>query len=141
MLFISEAQIEVRYAETDAMQVVYHGQYTVWLEIGRTTLIKNLGFHYADMEKAGYVSPVTDIQLSYKRPFRYGDTATVRTWIEQYNGIRTTYGYEIVNEAGEVCVTGSSIHTVVDKSTFRPVRMKKIFPEWHETYEREKRGS
>lgn len=137
-MFISEARVEIRYAETDAMGVVYHGQYVVWFEIGRTQLIKDLGFHYADMEKAGFVSPVTDIKLSYKRPFRYGESAVVRTWIQVHTGIRTTYGYEIMNEAGEVCVTGSSVHTVVDKETFRPVKFKKAFPEWHAVYEKEK---
>lgn len=137
-MFISETRVEIRYAETDAMGVVYHGQYVVWFEIGRTQLIKDLGFHYADMERAGFVSPVTDIQLSYKRPFRYGESALVRTWIQIHTGIRTTYGYEIINEAGEVCVTGSSVHTVVDKETFRPVKFKKAFPEWHAVYEKEK---
>jgi acyl-CoA thioester hydrolase len=138
-LFISETEVEVRYAETDAMQVVYHGQYVVWFEIGRTRLIKDLGFSYADMEKAGFVSPVVDIGLSYKRPFRYGETAKVRTWIEAHNGIRTTYGYEIANEKGDVCVIGSSVHTVVNKDTFRPVKFKKEFPEWHNIYEQEKK--
>lgn len=139
-MFISETQVEVRYAETDAMQVVYHGQYVVWFEIGRTALIKDLGFHYADMEKSGFVSPVIDIQLSYKQPFRYGDMATVKTWIEAYSGVRTTYGYEIVNQTGEICVTGSSVHTVVDKETFRPIKFKKEFPEWHAVYEKEKKN-
>ncbi|OLN21576.1 hypothetical protein BTO30_13910 [Domibacillus antri] len=138
-MFISEAEVEVRYAETDAMQVVYHGQYVVWFEIGRTRLIKDLGFDYAEMEKAGFVSPVVDIHISYKQPFRYGETAKVRTWIESHSGIRTTYGYEIVNKEGDICVTGESVHTVVKTETFRPVKFKKEFPEWHSVYEKEKK--
>jgi len=31
-----EASLRVRYAETDKMGVVYHANYLVWLEIGRT---------------------------------------------------------------------------------------------------------
>ena len=46
---VAEKQIEVRYAETDQMGVVYHANYLVWMEVGRTELIKQLGFHYADM--------------------------------------------------------------------------------------------
>ena len=30
-MFISEKEIEVRYAETDQMGVVYHANYLVWL--------------------------------------------------------------------------------------------------------------
>ncbi|PAQ15022.1 hypothetical protein CD798_08235 [Bacillaceae bacterium SAOS 7] len=134
-MLVSKKEIQVRYAETDAMQVVYHGQYVVWFELGRTQLIEDLGFNYAKMEKEGYVSPVLDIQLSYKKPFKYGDYAWVYTWIEEYSGVRTTYGYEIKNDQGEVCVTGKSIHTIVKKDTFRPISMKKVFPDWHQAYE------
>ncbi|MFK2825163.1 thioesterase family protein [Bacillus sp. B190/17] len=138
-MLVSEKEVQVRYAETDAMQVVYHGQYVVWLELGRTQLIEDLGFHYADMEKEGYVSPVLDIQLSYKKPFRYGDTAWVYSWIEEYNGVRTVYGYEIKNKEGEVCLKGKTSHTIVKKDTFRPVSMKRVFPEWHKVYEENKK--
>ncbi|EMV4629748.1 hypothetical protein AAC545_002271, partial [Listeria monocytogenes] len=57
---IAETTIEVRYAETDQMGVVYHNNYLVWMEIGRTRLIEKLGFRYFDMEEAGYLSPVLD---------------------------------------------------------------------------------
>lgn len=140
-MFVSEKEVQVRYAETDAMQVVYHGQYVVWLELGRTQLIEDLGFNYAEMEKEGYVAPVLDIQLSYKKPFRYGDTAWVYTWIQEYNGVRTIYGYEIKNKDGEVCLTGTTSHTIVKKDTFRPVSMKRVFPDWHKVYEENKKQS
>lgn len=41
---IAETTIEVRYAETDQMGVVYHNNYLVWMEIGRTRLIKKIRF-------------------------------------------------------------------------------------------------
>lgn len=65
-MIISSREIEVRYAETDQMGVVYHANYLVWMELGRTQLIKELGFNYAEMEKDGIISPVLDIQASYK---------------------------------------------------------------------------
>ena len=33
-------EIRVRYAETDRMGVVYHANYLVWCEIGRTDFIR-----------------------------------------------------------------------------------------------------
>ncbi|KKB44551.1 acyl-CoA thioesterase [Bacillus thermotolerans] len=131
---VSEKEIEVRYAETDAMQVVYHGQYLVWFELGRTQLMEDLGFRYADMEEEGYLAPVLDVQVSYRKPFRYGEKAWVYTWIQEYNGVRTVYGYEIKNRDGDVCVTGTTSHTLVKKESFRPVSMKRTFPDWHEIY-------
>lgn len=43
-MFVAEHEVEIRYAETDQMGVVYHSNYLVWLELGRTKLIQDLGF-------------------------------------------------------------------------------------------------
>jgi acyl-CoA thioester hydrolase len=128
-------EIDVRYAETDQMGVVYHTNYLVWMEIGRTAFIQELGFNYAELEKDGYISPVLDIQATYKKPVRYGEKAIIKTWVEDYDGIRTTYGYEILTENGEISVTGSTKHVCVKKESFRPVSFKKLYPEWHMAYE------
>ncbi|HIS28542.1 MAG TPA: acyl-CoA thioesterase [Candidatus Avamphibacillus intestinigallinarum] len=125
--------IEVRYQETDQMGVVYHANYLIWFEIGRTKFIEALGFKYIDMEKAGILSPVTDVQISYKHPARYGDDVIVETWLDTYDGVRTVYAYRVlVNDA--VVVTGSSEHVIVKKDNFRPVTLRKYFPEWHKVY-------
>lgn len=133
-MFISEKQIEIRYAETDQMGVVYHANYLVWMEIGRTQLVKDLGFTYAGLEDRGYVAPVLDIKIQYKKAMRYGQTATVRTWIESHSKLRTTYGYEILHEDGSVAATGFSEHTLIRKDNFRPVALSKIDPEWDKKY-------
>lgn len=138
-MLISTKEVEVRYAETDQMGVVYHANYLVWMELGRTKIVQDLGFNYADMEKDGVISPVLDIQVSYKKPLTYGQTATVKTWIEHYDGLRTVYGYEIYNEAGELSVTATSKHVCVKKGTFRPISLKKHFPDWHEVYNKHKK--
>lgn len=133
-MFISEKEIEVRYAETDQMGVVYHANYVIWLEIGRTQLIKDLGFSYAGLEKDGYLSPVTNVNIHYKSSVKYGETVVVRTWIESHGKLRTTYGYEIVHEDGTIASTATSEHVVVNKDNFRPVSLKKVHPEWDAKY-------
>jgi acyl-CoA thioester hydrolase len=136
---ITRTKIDVRYAETDQMGIVHHANYLIWFEIGRTKFIEELGFSYAKMEQARVLSPVTDVAVSYKKPFKYGDKAEVITWIEKYTGIRVVYGYEIVNAQGDVCVTGTTTHTCVKEESFRPIAMKKYFPDWHSAYENAKK--
>ncbi|MDP4106488.1 MAG: thioesterase family protein [Bacillota bacterium] len=138
-MLVATKEVEVRYAETDQMGVVYHTNYLVWMEIGRTALIQELGFNYAELEKEGFIAPVLDIQASYKKPVRYGEKAIIKTWVEDYDGIRTTYGYEILSEDGEVAVTGMTKHVCVKKESFKPVSFRRISPEWHEAYEKAKR--
>jgi len=133
-MYVSEKEIEIRYAETDQMGVVYHANYLIWMEIGRTSLIKDLGFTYAGLESDGYLSPVTDISIQYKASMRYGQKALVRTWVESHGRLRTTYGYEILHEDGSVAATAKSEHVVVRKDTFRPVSLRKIDPAWDAKY-------
>lgn len=137
-MFQSETKVNVRYAETDMMGVVYHANYLIWMEIGRTELVKNLGFSYKEMEDEGYVSPVTDIQVSYKRGARYGDEVTVITKIVHYDGLRTHYGVEMFNQNSELLCTARVEVIVVKKENFRPISLRKVFPHWHEVYERNK---
>ena len=126
----------MRYAETDQMGVVHHSTYVIWCEVGRTKLIKELGFNYAEMEKDGILSPVTNINLTYKHPTVYGETVTVVTWVEQYDGLRVVYGYDILNHDGISCVSGTSTHVCVKKKNFRPISIRKHLPQWDEAYKK-----
>ncbi|RKQ38003.1 acyl-CoA thioesterase [Oceanobacillus halophilus] len=126
--------IEVRYQETDQMGVVYHANYLVWFEIGRTKYIENLGLSYAKMEQENVVSPVIDANLSFKKPIKYGEDAFVETWLEEYDGLRTVYGYHIINSNGEIAVSGTTKHVIVHKESFRPLSLRRSFPDWHEKY-------
>ncbi|WP_164668885.1 acyl-CoA thioesterase [Virgibacillus doumboii] len=135
-----QTPIEVRYQETDQMGVVYHANYLVWFEIGRTKYIENLGFNYTEMEKHNVVSPVVDAQISFKRPIRYGEQVTVETWIEKYDGIRTLYAYNILNNDGKIAVSGTTQHVIVKKDSFRPLSLKKRFPDWHQAYSEQLNG-
>jgi acyl-CoA thioester hydrolase len=132
-MLVSKKEIEVRYAETDQMGVVYHANYLVWMELGRTKLISDLGFNYADLEALGVISPVIDLSISYKKSAKYGDVITIYTWINEYNGIRVKYEYEIMHNES-ILAKGTSEHVCVKKENFRPISIKKHFPNWHEAY-------
>lgn len=133
--WVSTVEIQVSYADTDMMGVIYHANYLKWFELGRTQINKDIGLDYLDMEKAGYCVPVCDLSISYKKAVYYGDQVFVKTWIEENGGVRTTYGYQVVNGKGELCAEGFSRHFVVRKDDFKPVRFKKVFPAWFEKFE------
>ncbi|WP_062047224.1 thioesterase family protein [Bacillus sp. JCM 19034] len=134
-MYISKKEIQILYADTDMMGVIYHANYLKYFELGRSSLIEEIGYSYVEMENSGYFAPVYDVQATYKKPVRYGDRAFVHTWIDMNDGIKTIYGYEIVNGDGDVCVEGKTTHIVVKKDTFRPVAFKKAFPKWYQKYE------
>jgi acyl-CoA thioester hydrolase len=133
--FIATQEIQLSYADTDMMGVIYHANYLKWFELGRTGLIEDLGYHYLDMEKAGYYAPVYNANITYKKAIRYGDKAFVQTWVEENQGLKTVYGYRIINGQGEICAEGTTTHVLVKKDSFKPVQFKKAFPEWFQKYE------
>jgi acyl-CoA thioester hydrolase len=117
-----ETEIEVRYAETDQMGVVHHANYVVWFELARTRLCAESGFHYADIEKMGYLLMVTAVQASYRRPARYGDTVKVACWNDRLGSRGLHFAYE-VRKGDEVLVTGATEHIWVEMATGKPCRM------------------
>ena len=133
--FVSTREIQLYYADTDMMGVIYHANYLKFFELGRTGLIEDLGYQYVAMEEAGFYAPVYDVQVTYKKPLRYGDQAFVKTWVDHNDGIKTIYGYNIINGNEELCATGKTTHIIVKKDNFRPTSFKKAFPEWFLKYE------
>ena len=76
--FEATIDVEVRYAETDQMGVVYYANHLVWFEMGRTELIREMGLTYRDMEEKGVFLPVVSAQVNYRTPARYDDVVEIR---------------------------------------------------------------
>lgn len=116
----SRAQVAVRYAETDMMGVVYHGSYLPWFEIGRTTLLKEIGLPYRELEAAGYRLPVLEVRAKYLRPALYDDVLTIVTTQRERPLLRIRLEYE-VRRGDELLATGETVHAFIDRDG-RPVR-------------------
>ncbi|GAA4774264.1 MULTISPECIES: acyl-CoA thioesterase [Flavobacterium] len=116
-----DLNVRVRYAETDQMGVVYHGNYVQYFEMGRVEWLRNLGVTYKSMEENGVMLPVVSLTMNYKRPARYDDELTVRTIFKSQQSVKIEFDYEIYNQSNELLTTGSSILVFVDVKTGRPI--------------------
>jgi len=114
-------QVRVRYAETDQMGVVYHGNYAQYFEMGRVEWLRNLGISYKWMEDNGVMLPVVSLQMNYKKPARYDDLLTVKTIFKSQTSVKIEFDYEIYNEKEELLTTGSSVLVFVDMKSGRPI--------------------
>jgi acyl-CoA thioester hydrolase len=94
-----EIELRVRYAETDQMGVVYHANYLIWCEMGRTDFIRRLGMSYADMEKAGVSLAVSELSARFHAAARYDDVIRVRTTVADLRSRMITFDYVISNAA------------------------------------------
>jgi acyl-CoA thioester hydrolase len=79
------------------MGVVYHANYLVWCEIGRTDLIRQLGTSYADLERDGVGLAVIDASVRYHFAARYDDLIRIRTVLSDVRSRTVTFDYTIEN--------------------------------------------
>ena len=116
----SRVQVEVRYAETEMMGIVYNGSYLPWFEIGRTTLLKEHGLSYRELEAAGYRLPVLEVGVKFLKPALYDDTLTIITTMAEKPVLRIQLAYEVYR-GGELLATGQTAPAIIDREG-RPVR-------------------
>ena len=119
-MITSQSSVSVRYAETDMMGVVYHGSYLPWLEIGRTTLLKEHGLPYRELEAEGFFLPVLEVGLRYLRPAKYDDTINITTFLREKPTLRIRMEYEL-HRGDELLATAFTLHAFIDR-TGKPVR-------------------
>src|ERR1700687_4963490 len=102
-------EFRVRYAETDQMQVVYHSNYLIWCEIGRTEFIRALGTPYAEHERQNVTLAVVEASLRFHSAAQDDKLIRVTTTISEVRSRTLTFDYMISNaETGERFVTAST---------------------------------
>ena len=124
-----EIEIRVRYAETDQMGVVHHGNYALYLEMARIEWLRKLNISYRKMEEKGIGLPVVSMSVNFKKPVHYDDVITVKTQLKKAPSALVEFEYEIHNELQEIVSTASVVLAFIDMKTKRPTRPPKYFLE------------
>ena len=125
--------VRVIYRDTDAMGVVYHTNYIHWFEVGRTELLRDIGYPYSELENIPVWLPLSQVYCEYKSPARYDDMLEVSSYISKLGYASLTISYEIKRiSTGELLVTGYTRHGVTNEN-FKPIHMGKHAPELYST--------
>lgn len=97
------------------MGVVYHSNYLIWCEIGRTDYIRALGTPYAVLERNGVALAVSEASLRCHAPARYDDVVRVKTSLTEVRSRTVTFDYVIVHAStGARLVTASTTLVSLD---------------------------
>lgn len=133
MAAIVKTPLRVRYQETDQMGVVYHTNYLVWFEIGRTEWLRQqTGVAYHELEKMGLLLPVLDIHARYHHPAKYDDELSVETSLSAVRSSMIQFAYAVCKKGeNKPLVTGETKHMWVDRD-WKPVRFQQSHPELYE---------
>ena len=112
---VIETTLRVRYAETDAMGIVYHTNYIVWFEVGRGEFMRQRGGDYREFEEQGLYLPVTEVVARFLSPARYDDLVVVKTSVAEVRSRSVTMYYEVLmQDTGRLLVTGHTKHFCTD---------------------------
>ncbi|HEX8460074.1 MAG TPA: thioesterase family protein [Segetibacter sp.] len=117
-MFKAIHKVRVRYAETDQMNVVYHGNYAQYFEVARAESIRELGFTYKHMEAMGIIMPIVELSIKYIRPAHYDDLLTIKTTLKELPADhRIEFLQEVYNEAEKLLTTGKVVLYFINAKT------------------------
>ncbi|MEE8551241.1 MAG: thioesterase family protein [Gemmatimonadota bacterium] len=89
------SELRVRYAETDQMGLVYHTNYLVWCEIGRTDWLRQAGARYADLERQGIYLALSGARIRFLAAASYDDPIRVRTRLTRVRSRDVRFSYVV----------------------------------------------
>lgn len=116
----ASVETRVRFAETDAMGVTYHGNYLPWFEMARVALLDQLGTPYRELEKQGCLLPVLETGLTYHRPSHFDDRIRITVTLAEKPKARLRLTYK-VERGEELLVEGFTVHAFVNRE-FKAIR-------------------
>ena len=125
----------INYYETDKMGVVHHSNYIRFLEEARSRWLEELDMSMEKLESRGYTIPTLEVYCKYKYHITSGDTIIIEPRVTEYNGVRMTVSYKIIDEK-----TGKEVSDAWTKHCFtnrelRPINMKKNNQEINKIFE------
>lgn len=130
---INTYEHKTQYYETDQMGIIHHSNYIRWFEEARIDMMEQIGMGYEIMEMQGIISPVLEVHSEYKSMTHFGDTVLIYCNLKEYNGIRMTLEYTIVDkETGQLRCVGQTKHCFLTRDG-KPVSLKRNYLEMDKT--------
>ena len=92
----------------DAIQVVWHGHYLSYFEVGREALGAAYGVGFQDLVSAGVAAPIVHACCDYFVPARHGDVLEIRARLHHSLASKLDLTYDIHRcEADDTSLTGT----------------------------------
>ena len=126
----------INYYETDRMGVVHHSNYIRFLEEARSRWLEELNIPMEKLEEEGYTIPTLEVNCKYKYHITSGDVITIEPTITEFNGVRMTVSYNVVDEkTNKTVIEAWTKHCFTDR-TLKPINMKKKNEEIYNIFEK-----
>lgn len=88
----ASAEATPQFYDLDPMNIVWHGHYPRFLELGRVAVMKRIGYNYEEMVESGFAWPIIDLRMRYARPMRLDKTVKITAGIVEWeNALKISY--------------------------------------------------
>ena len=121
--------VRVYWEDTDGGNVVYYANYLRFMERARTEWLRSLGIEQTPLkEQQGILMVVAHVDVSYRRPARYGDLLQVVSGVSEVGKVSLTFEQRIYRDAagGELLLDGKVKVGCIDASSFKPKALPKM---------------
>lgn len=113
---VTKVEIRVRFNEADPLGIVWHGHYIRYFEDGREDFGNQYGIGYLDFYREGYVTPIVNVDCSFKKSLRYGDMVLIETTYTPCDAAKLLFSYRLFNaQTKDLVATGKSVQVFLDK--------------------------
>lgn len=132
----SEIEIDIRFSETDAMGVVWHGNYLKFFEDGREAFGREFGLEYLTIFDKGYFTPIVKSEIDHKASVFYGQKIKVITKFVSSKAAKIMFEYQVINlSTDQICAVGKTMQVFLDRETRI---MELLTPEFYRIWKEER---
>lgn len=111
-------EISVRFSETDAMGVVWHGNYLNFFEDAREYFGQVFGMDYLDLYNQGFLTPIVKSEINHKASIYYGEKAKVVARLEKKDSAKIIFHFTVINLSNnKIAATGSTTQVFMNNET------------------------
>ena len=124
-------EIAIRFNEADMLQIVWHGHYVNYFEEGRQAFGEKFGLGYLQVYKMGFSIPIVKLNVDYKKPLKFGDTAIVEAVYIPSDAAKLIFKYTIKRKGfEEVIATGETTQVFLSTEGELSLIVPDFFHDW-----------
>jgi acyl-CoA thioester hydrolase len=135
-IFHFSTEVRVRLPETDAMGIVFHGNYFTYLEVGRVDYLRNLDLCEGIRPIRDFENVVVAAHLDFRSPARLDDPLIIDVRTGEIRKTSFRFDFRIRHKRNNLLVAeGYTIHVALNDD-FEPMEVPTAFKTTIAAFER-----
>ncbi|MAE77088.1 MAG: hypothetical protein CMJ85_09490 [Planctomycetes bacterium] len=125
--FSFHTEVRVRLPETDAMGIVFHGNFFTYLEVGRVDYLRNLGLTEGNRPIRDFENVVVSAHLDFASPARLDDPLVIEVRVAEIKSSSFRFDFRLrQRQENRIVATGYTTHCAIDEA-FQPMPVPEAF--------------